>query len=171
MLIPGRVTPSRRPDRIPSALQRGPAAPGHSATRPRRTARPPRHRDRPRHQTDPPKIRPERPNQRIHASRLMPRDPQVTGRILFSGGTGSQLASGRQTYPSGPRDLHTTRCPSGRRRTDRRIDRDLDLHNRTGSDRPALAARLAHRRRQSPGRGHPPRAPRSRRRLLAGMGS
>ena len=40
MLIPGRVTPSRRPDRIPGALQRGPAAPGHSATRPRRTARP-----------------------------------------------------------------------------------------------------------------------------------
>ena len=86
----------------------------------------------------------------------MPRDPQVTGRILFSGGTGSQLASGRQTYPSGPRDLHTTRCPSGRRRTDRRIDRDLDLHNRTGSDRPALAARLAHRRRQSRSRPSSP---------------
>jgi hypothetical protein len=49
----------------------------------------PRHRDQPRHRTDPPTTRPGRPNQRIHPRRLIPENPQVTGRIVFSSGTGS----------------------------------------------------------------------------------
>jgi hypothetical protein len=52
----------------------GPAAPGHRAAHPRRrTPRRPPRRCRPR--TDPPQTRPQRPDQRIHASRLTPRRP------------------------------------------------------------------------------------------------
>jgi hypothetical protein len=51
------------------------AAPGHRATRPpRRPRRSPRHRDRPRYRTDSPKIRPQRPDQRIHATCMTPGD-------------------------------------------------------------------------------------------------
>ena len=49
----------------------------------------PRHRSRPQHVPDPPKTGPERPDQRIRASRLKPEKAQVKARILFSSGTGS----------------------------------------------------------------------------------
>ena len=39
------------------------------------------------------KIRPQRPDQRIHARRMTPEDLQVTHRILFSSGTGSNRMS------------------------------------------------------------------------------
>jgi hypothetical protein len=47
----------------------------------------PRHSDRHRHGTDPPETCPGRPDQRVHARRLITEDLQVTSTILFSSGT------------------------------------------------------------------------------------
>ena len=55
--------------------------------RARTLARSPRHRDRSWHVPDPPKTGPQRPDQRIRASRLKTGKAQVKTRILFSGGT------------------------------------------------------------------------------------
>jgi putative transposase len=76
---PRRGTPAGRLGRVPGALQHGPAASGHSPARPRRRARlSPHHRFRPRQPTGPPKICSQRPDQRIHASRLTRGNLQVT---------------------------------------------------------------------------------------------
>jgi putative transposase len=73
------AAPVYRPDRIPGALQHGPAAPGHRPERPRRrTRRPPRRHDRHRRPTNPPKTCAGRPDQRVHPRRLSMEELQVT---------------------------------------------------------------------------------------------
>ena len=47
-------------------------------------------RSRPQHVPDPPKTDPQRPDQRIRASRLKPKKAQVKAKILFSSGTGAE---------------------------------------------------------------------------------
>ena len=70
VLIPQPGAPSRRPDRVPGALQHGPPTPRHRPARPRLA---PRHCSQPRRPANPPKIHPERPDQRVHPSRLTKR--------------------------------------------------------------------------------------------------
>ena len=85
ILEPG--APARRPGRVPGALQHRPAPSGPRPAHPGPWPRSPHHRSRPRHVPDPPKTGPERPDQRIRASRLKPEKAQVKARILFSSGT------------------------------------------------------------------------------------
>ena len=69
--------PASGPGRVPGALQHRPASSGHRPARPGPWSRFPRHRSRPRRVPDSPKTGPERPDQRIRASRLKPEKAQV----------------------------------------------------------------------------------------------
>ena len=100
MLILGEGASAHRPGRLPSALQHGPAAPGHRSVRPRRrTRRWPLRRCRPRPRTDPPKTRPWRPDQRILARCLT-----------------TQRLAGHQPDPIFERDRVTRAVPISRRK-------------------------------------------------------
>jgi Integrase core domain len=65
----------------------------------------PRHRGPPWHLPDPPKTGPERPDQRVRASRLRTRKAQVKARILFSSGTPSPERQPRHYRASPPDSL------------------------------------------------------------------
>jgi hypothetical protein len=91
----------RRASRVPGALQHRPAPSGPRSARPRHCARSPPHGSRPRHVSDPPKTSPERPNQRVPASRVKSRKAQVKARIPFSNGTRSPSSAAPPVPPGG----------------------------------------------------------------------
>ena len=143
ILEPG--APARRPGRIPGALQHRPAPPGHRPARPGPWPRSRRHRSRPRHVPDPPKTGPERPDQRIRASRLKPEKAQVKARILFSSGTTCcRIDPRRNGITAGPPPLRPAarRCTTPARSYRRRArGRRLGWAQR---GRPAAGLRQVH---------------------------
>ena len=78
-----RSAQDSRPGRVPGALQHRPAPSGHRPACPEPWPRSPRHRSRPRHVSDPPKTGPQRPDQRVRASRLKTEKAQVKAGIPF----------------------------------------------------------------------------------------
>jgi hypothetical protein len=68
------------------------------------------HPSRPQHPPDPPKTYPQRPDQRIPASRLKPKKAQVKAKILYSSGSGPYGASEQARSKQCPNGQNSTIC-------------------------------------------------------------
>jgi putative transposase len=89
-----------------------PASSGHRPVRPGPWPRSPRHRSSPLHISDPPKIGPERPDQRIRASRMKTGKAQVRARTHFRAAQGP-----RQRAPSPSLSTECSTSSTSARRT------------------------------------------------------